>query len=67
MTNVAQVMYFQFLCYCAVGLRENVKRGDVTLAGAEVLMTLECTLNSKFSKATLAEEFMIIMCSNVTE
>ena len=45
----------------------DVKRGHVILAGAELLMTLECTFKSKLSKAELAEEFITIMCSNVTE
>ena len=44
-----------------------MKRGDVVIASAELLMTLECTFKSKLSKAALAEELMTIMFSNVTE
>ena len=42
----------------AVGLREDVRRGNVILAGAELLMTLDCTFKSKLTKAALAEELM---------
>ena len=51
----------------AVGHRVDVKLGNLILAGAELLMTLECTFKSKLSKAAFAIELMIIMLSNVTK
>ena len=44
-----------------------MKRGDVILACAELLVTLEHTFKLKMSEAPLAENFLPITCSNVTE
>ena len=50
-----------------VGHRKDVKRGNVILSSAQLLLPLVFTLMFEMTKAALAEECMSIICSHVTE
>ena len=48
-------------------VRENVKRGDVILTSAQMLVPLVCTFKFEMTKAALAAKHLSIACSNVTK